>query len=107
MGLVPLLILGLATWRVCSMLVREAGPWKIFQRIRELAGITHDEDGNVLMIPDRFFALLLSCTWCASMWVGTGWLIFFLLSPEIAIKIATAFSLSAVAIMVDVRLGRN
>jgi len=96
-----LVIFGLATWRIASLLVQEDGPFYMFYRLREKVGIGHDENRKVFMIPDRFFAQVLSCVWCSSIWVGFGWLAFWLWTPEIALKIAAAFSFSTVAIMID------
>lgn len=96
-----IVIFGLATWRVSSLLVGEDGPFYIFRKIREKFGITHDENGKPLAIPDGFFAQLLSCVFCASIWIGTGWLVFWLLSPDIAVKFAAVFSFSTIAILLD------
>lgn len=91
-----LLIFILATWRVSSLLVREAGPFHIFEKLRELTGITHDEDGNILEIPDdRFWVELLSCIWCCSIWVAIGWTVLWLIIPENSVWIALPFALSA------------
>lgn len=91
----------LATWRVASLLVNEAGPWNLFRRIRELAGIEHDESGVKTIIPDGFFASLLDCVWCASIWVAAGWMVFDWLYPLLAVKVALIFSISAGAILVQ------
>lgn len=103
MNLTTLLVMGLAAWRVTSLFVRESGPLDIFCRIREFSGITHDEHGHVLMIPDRALAQLFSCMWCCSVWVGLFWLVFWMLSPEISILTAIPFALSAFTILIDWR----
>jgi hypothetical protein len=99
-------VYGLATWRLASMVVREDGPWGMFMELRELAGIEHD-DGEIFIIPDEFFANLLSCVWCASMWVGFFWLVFWMAWPWMAIRVAIMFGFSAVAILVDERLSSS
>jgi hypothetical protein len=96
-----LIVLGLATWRISALLSREAGPFRIFEKIRILSGIKHDGDGSVFYIPPRFFAELLSCVWCVSIWVGTAWYLFWLLTPTFCVAIAIPFALSAVAILLD------
>ena len=58
---------GLATWRVSNMLVKEEGPYKVFQKLREATGIIHDDEGRVLATPDNN---LLSCVWCVSVWIA-------------------------------------
>jgi hypothetical protein len=63
------LVLGvLATWRLTHLLVAEAGPWAIMERLRRSAGA-------------GILAELLACFYCASLWValpvaaviGDGW----------------------------------
>lgn len=98
MDVLTFLIYGLATWRLSSLLVDEAGPGDIFLHLRELAGITHDDEKIPVIIPDTFPAGVLSCLWCASMWVGLFWVIFDMLLPLVAVKCALALALSAVGI---------
>jgi hypothetical protein len=92
------IIYGLATWRISSLLVNEAGPGNFFRRLREWTGIEHDEGGAVTVIPDGFWSSLLSCIWCASLWVGLGWVGLGWIAPDVALKVAMVFSFSAVAI---------
>lgn len=96
-----LLVYVLATWRISSLLVNEGGPGSIFRRLREWAGITHDEQGNKVIIPDTFLGGVFSCVWCSSVWVGAGWVGLDLLWPEGAGLIAAALALSAGAVMVE------
>lgn len=96
-----LIIFGLATWRVASLLVREDGPMYLFQYIRKMAGIQHDGDGVPYMIPSNFFAQVLSCVWCASLWVGAWFYGMWFLFPESTTIIATALALSTMAIIID------
>ncbi len=77
----------LATWRISSLVFREAGPWNIFVHIRTVIGST------------GVGASLLSCLWCVSVWVGLiltplafwqhGWLV------------ALPFALSAGSILIE------
>lgn len=97
----------LAVWRISSLFVREAGPFRAFEWIREQAGIQHDEYGVPWIIPDTYFAQLLGCVWCFSLWVGTGFAIFLFILPEIALKIAIVFAFSAGAILLDVFLQKQ
>jgi hypothetical protein len=99
--LTPLIILGLATWRISSLLVHEAGPGDIFLRLREAIGITHDDQKHKVIIPDGFWGDLFSCVWCCSLWVAAGWAGFYLLSPQAALILAFVFALSALAILVQ------
>jgi len=101
------LIFGLATWRITSLFVNEDGPWFMFRKLRELAGISHDEFGRPSTFPERLLPGLLSCVWCCSIWVGLFWAVFYLLSPLPAITIATVFALSTVAIVIEQILVRH
>lgn len=86
------------------MIVREDGPAYVFRGLRELAGITHDDDGGVLTVPDKFLPQLLSCVYCASIWVGFAWMVFWVLTPAIAVNFASVFAVSSIAIAVDHRV---
>lgn len=98
-----LILFGLATWRLSSLAVRERGPWDLFVRMRALAGISHDELGKPVEIPDNVLAGILSCVWCSSVWIAAFWAMFY---PGTWIeKIAAAFSISAVAIVIDRWMG--
>ena len=66
-------IYALATWRISSMFVDEPGPFRIFVKIRELVGITHDSDDQVEIIPSGFLPGIFSCVWCFSLWSGFFW----------------------------------
>ena len=96
MTLVELIVYGLATWRIASLLVDEPGPFRIFVRLRSMVGITHDEDDNVAIIPDGFLPGILSCVYCCSIWIGLFWTLMQLV--PFAFYIALPFALSAVAI---------
>jgi hypothetical protein len=94
------IVYALATWRIASLMTSESGPFDIFLKIRGWAGITHDEDGKVLMIPHKFFAELLSCVWCCSIWVSFFWLVIWVFIPW-GFWIAIPFSLSTIAIVIQ------
>lgn len=105
MNWLEFVILALATWRLSSMIVREDGPAYVFRGLRELSGITHDESGVVVMIPDGFLPQLLSCVYCSSIWVGFIWTVFWVLAPVIAVRFAALFALSALAVVFDRHMG--
>lgn len=71
---VQLVLAAVATWRLSVLLMREAGPWDILQRVRTWAGVTHDEDGEPYAWEG--ISAVLSCLWCTSMWVGAVVLLF-------------------------------
>lgn len=91
--LVDLLAGGLATWRLSNMLVNEYGPFGVFMRLRELAGIEHDSAGvpNVQPVNN-----VLSCIWCTSVWVALP----MLLLPK---RVSHALAISTIAIIVAER----
>jgi hypothetical protein len=105
MTLTSLIIYGLATWRLASLLVNESGPWDMFVHLRELCGITHDDLKQKAIIPDGVLAGILSCVWCCSIWVGAFWLLFDWVLPVIALRVGVVFALSAVAILIQGRVG--
>ena len=61
--MIVLLLVGLSTWRVSSLLIREDGPWSIFNRLRAWAGVYRP--GEVTPLAELF-----SCVWCVSVWVA-------------------------------------
>jgi hypothetical protein len=59
------LIIGvLSVWRVTHLFVAEDGPWNLFARLRRWVG-------------EGFFASLLDCFYCLSLWVSApvAWVI--------------------------------
>lgn len=73
----------LLTWSVTKMFVDEKGPLKVFEVIRQWVGLERDEYGEPLYRKGGlyyFFATLLDCTWCLSLWIG--WLFCFFMFPE-------------------------
>ena len=80
--LTELIILILAAFRLSALLTFDRGPFDIFVKIRELSGIKYIETEKdvqpIVIIPDRFFAGLLSCFGCISTWVAMFvWLLWF------------------------------
>jgi len=63
-----LLVLALATWRLTSLLNREAGPFGLLTKFRHLIGIRYDEYSNVY--GKNQIAEMVTCHWCLSVWVG-------------------------------------
>jgi len=101
MELTPLLVLSLATWRIASLLVNEAGPWDVFLKLRERLGFTHDNSKNKVILPDGFVGELFSCIWCCSLWAGILWTGLYFLSPDLTLILAAPFAFSTVAILVQ------
>jgi hypothetical protein len=103
-SLIEFIILGLATWRLGSLVQYERGPKGIFTRFRAIFGIGHDDEGIPTAWPETEIARLFECVWCGSVWVGFGMVGFYLLTPGIAIIMALPFALSAISIIVGVMI---
>lgn len=101
MDTAQLLLFGLAVWRISSLITSEDGPFLAFRFLRSLTGIQHDDDGHVFMVPDTSIAKLLSCLWCASVWVAGGLALLRYFSSAIAFYLALWMALSAIAIIVE------
>lgn len=86
-----MILMGLATWRISSLLVREDGPYYVFKKIRERCGFEYDNDGSLVSYPSNH---VLRCTWCTSFWVA----IVVMFVPTV---ILWPFAVSASAIVVD------
>ena len=98
--LADLAVLGLATWRIGSLLHYERGPVGLFQRMRRTFGVTHNEDGEPIAWPDNEIGRLLACLDCGSVWVGFGLVGLYLWTGEFAILLALPFALSTIAVLV-------
>lgn len=102
MNLTKYILLGLATWRLTSLLFREVGPFDLFVRIREAVGIRHlKEDKTPYLYPDNFFGKLFECVWCLSVWIAFGMSILYIFLPEFAILFSLWLSLSTITIGLD------
>lgn len=77
-----LLILALASWRLASLLVQEAGPLDVFARFRAHSTL----------------AGLLDCVWCASVWTAAGMLLLWWIGG-IAQVFVYALAVSAAGLM--------
>lgn len=64
MNILDVVIIGLAGWRLASLLVTEEGPGLIFMRFRMWLGV-REEPGEQ---SSGFFPLVFSCMWCMSVW---------------------------------------
>ena len=75
--MVELVALGLAAWRLASMLVDEAGPGGVFARLRHKAGLrsvpVQTADGwQVGQAAANPIAELFACVWCMSVWMAAA-----------------------------------
>ena len=95
-GLVDLLVLGLATWRITSILHCE----KISGCIRKGVGAEYTDTTDTWTYPDTFLGNLFACFWCLSVWIGLGCVISWWLLPEVLYP----FAVSAVAILISEKI---
>jgi hypothetical protein len=94
-----LIVIGLATWRLTSLIVNEDGPFELLSKLRHALGVRYDEHSEVY--GTNVIANALTCVWCASLWVAVFWAVLFLSYPKISLIIALPFALSAIAIMIE------
>lgn len=76
------ILIGLAGWRLASLLVTEDGPFKVFERIRwhfQPVGIVSDHD---------FFEALFNCMWCMTVWTTALMGLVWLFVPDAVILVA-------------------
>lgn len=105
--MLDLIILSFAAWRIAHILLYEEGPGNIFVNFRWRFGIYEevDKDGFRKQVADpekaNFFTDLISCLYCASVWVGILIAIFYFLFPQITIYIAFPFALSTGILLID------
>lgn len=88
--LVEIAAIGLAAWRVSALFAYEKGPGKIFLRLREVLGYTHNEKGEPESWPDKFLPELISCPWCLSLWTSVLMWGIYQLAPEVVLVLAAS-----------------
>lgn len=101
-------LLALATWRLSNMLVKEDGPSHVFERMRYRLGIRHQEnnpDVTYAKDPDSFFATLLLCPWCVSVWIAGLFVAVFFFSRRAARRLSYVPAISAITCLIDATLG--
>lgn len=89
--------LGLAAWRLASLVANEDGPWMIFKRLRQRAELWCKKYRfcRELGLYDLF-----SCEWCNSIWIGAGLTLLYLWVGETILYLALPLALSTVAIII-------
>lgn len=97
------IVLSLATWRVTSLLVNEAGPFDLFAKLRHLVGVRYDE--RSVPYGTNVLANAFSCIWCMSVWIALIAAIFlfeYIIWWQYPIVV---LALSAAAIMIEKVIG--
>lgn len=86
------IIVGLASWRLASLLVDEEGPWHVFARLRRAVGIPAGPG----MLPDTLLAGILACVWCCTVWITPAvWLLSYSAPPVAGVLAAMTVALIA------------
>lgn len=88
------MLVGLAAWRVSSLLLYEDGPWAAFARLRSAAGVERSGEMTGL-------ATLFSCVWCMSVWIGAPLATFAIVGGRVADILLLALAASAISIALD------
>jgi len=91
------LILILAAWRVTSLLSSEGGPYGIFDRLRQRAGVRYGPDGIPYGLNEGAKGLV--CPWCLSVWVGAAFGLAWLLWPGVVVYVALPLAVSGGVIL--------
>ncbi len=73
MNLDSLIFYSFVVWRLSSLLSetnREAGPFDVLFRLRDLLGVKYDENLPPQCVGTNVVALALCCLWCTSLWIS-------------------------------------
>jgi len=89
--------LGLAAWRLASLLANEDGPWMIFKRLRQKA---EQWCNKYPFCRELGLHDLVACEWCNSVWIGAGLTLLYLWIGETILYLALPLALSTVAIII-------
>ena len=82
-------LVGLATWRLTSLLAHEHGPWAVVQRLREAVGVESYDDGAVATTRNPV-AGAFACLWCLSIWVAPLVILLWWLIPVLVAALAAS-----------------
>lgn len=93
---VAFFFVGMATWRLSSLLAYEPGPFQIFERFRRFLSTSKHK---IL----REISLGVECGWCNSVWIGM--VLSFLIAQNVFEWFVVSFSLSVFSIAVNRKLG--
>jgi hypothetical protein len=83
-----LVVAALAAWRIAVFLVVERGPFGLVTRLRALAGVEHDEDGDATVWPTRLPGALFGCVWCMTAWTAGAMYGILAIRPEVVVGLA-------------------
>lgn len=89
--------LGLAAWRLASLIANEDGPWMVFKRLRQRA---EHWCNKYPFCRELGLYDLFACEWCNSVWIGAGLTLLYLWLGETILYLALPLALSTVAIVI-------
>lgn len=89
--------LGLAAWRLASLLANEDGPWMMFKRLRQQA---ERWCNKYRFCRELGLHDLVACEWCNSVWIGIVLTVLYLWLGESILYLALPLALSTVAIII-------
>ena len=98
------ILIGMAVWRLSSLLANEDGPFDVFARIRNLLGVKYRNEGGELgeSFGTNWISKGIICTWCVSVWVGA--IVALSLSDDFVTWLIHTLALSTTAIIIDSKL---
>lgn len=97
--MLDLLIGILAAWRLTSLLHSEEGPFEVFARFRDWAGVRYDEQSQP--VSDKQIGKMLCCFWCTSVWGALA-----IISFQRKLSLVKTLAYSAGAILLEELRGR-
>lgn len=97
------ILIGMATWRLSSMLVNEAGPFDMFQTLRDKLGVYPVKVGDTVQCQSKHAIWgMFCCVWCMSVWVSALMLTLYTIAPIMVYWLA----ISTLAVIVQEALKR-
>ena len=96
------ILYALAVFRVTHMLWHENGPFDVFDWLRAKVGIrivNQYPNGESVAVAEGFWAELLNCPWCMSVWFAVPATVALFLNNLALDLIATWLALSAVSVL--------
>ena len=97
MSLTIFFYLGLAAWRLASLIANEDGPWMIFKRLRQRA---EQWCNRYKFCRELGLYELVTCEWCNSIWIGVGLTLLYLWIGETIFYLSLPLALSTVVIVI-------
>lgn len=92
-------VLAVATFRLGSLLAREAGPLDILLRIRHWLGVRYTKEN--VPVGTNMLSRMALCLYCNTIWIGIILTAVYLLTPVIVFWVCVPFALSGVAVLAD------